>query len=241
MTGRSTVTLGGNHPSSAPGPEGGLQRDPQLEARRQSLLASLRAAVADEAVIEAMSQVPRELFVPPDLWQAAYDDRALPIGHDQTISQPLIIAIMTAALKLRPTDRVLEVGTGSGYQAAVLSLIAGTVITVERVPELALPARQRLTRLGFDNVEVRHSGEELGWPEDAPYDAILVAAAAPRVPRSLVQQLSETGRLVIPVGTASRQSLLLVSVTPEGEETADLGGCQFVPLIGPDAWGESSF
>jgi len=235
------VTIGGNHPRSATGPEGGSRRDPQLEARRQSLLASLRAAVADDAVIEAMAQVPREIFVPPDLRQAAYDDRALPIGYDQTISQPLIIAIMTAALKLRPTDRVLEVGTGSGYQAAVLSLMAGTVITVERVPELSLPARQRLAGLGFDNVEVRQAGDELGWPEDAPYDAILVAAAAPRVPRSLVHQLSNNGRLVIPVGPASRQSLLLVTVTPEGEQTADLGGCQFVPLIGPDAWGESSF
>ena len=235
------MTIGGNHPCSAPGPEGGSRRDPQLEARRHSLLASLRAAVADDAVIEAMAQVPREIFVPPDLRQAAYDDRALPIGYDQTISQPLIIAIMTAALKLRPTDRVLEVGTGSGYQAAVLSLMAGTVITVERVPELALPARQRLAGLGLDNVEVRQAGEELGWPEDAPYDAILVAAAAPRVPRSLVDQLSGNGRLIIPVGSASHQSLLLVTVTPEGEQTADLGGCQFVPLIGPDAWGEPSF
>ena len=235
------MTIGGNHPRSATGPEGGSRRDPQLEARRQSLLASLQAAVADDAVIEAMAQVPREIFVPPDLRQAAYDDRALPIGYDQTISQPLIIAIMTAALKLRPTDRVLEVGTGSGYQAAVLSLMAGTVITVERVPELSLPARRRLAGLGFDNVEVRQAGEELGWPEDAPYDAILVAAATPRGPRSLVQQLSENGRLVIPVGPASHQSLLLVTVTPEGEETVDLGGCQFVPLIGPDAWDERSF
>ena len=235
------MTIGGNHTCSGPGPESGPQRDPQLEAHRQALFASLRAAVADDAVIEAMAQVPREAFVPPDLRHAAYDDRALPIGYDQTISQPLIIAIMTTALKLRPTDRVLEVGTGSGYQAAVLSLLAGTVITVERMQRLTLPARQRLADLGFDNVQVRQAGEELGWPEDAPYDAILVAAAAPRVPHSLVQQLSENGRIVIPVGSASRQSLLLVTVTSEGEETIDLGGCQFVPLIGPDAWDERSF
>ena len=192
-------------------------------------------------MVDAMARVPREAFVPPDLVEAAYDDRALPIGYGQTISQPLIIAIMTAALKLRPTDRVLEVGTGSGYQAAVLSLLAGSVTTVERLPELTEPARRRLSALGFENVKLEQAGEELGWPAGAPYDGILVAAAAPRVPGALVDQLRENGRIVIPVGPATHQSLLVVTRTSEGEETTDLGGCQFVPLIGPDAWDERPF
>ena len=233
------MTANGTHPRSRPEPTGGgFRREPELDARRQSLLASLRTAVTDSAVVDAIAQVPREVFVPPDLREAAYDDRALPIGHGQTISQPLIIAIMTAALKLRPTDRVLEVGTGSGYQAAVLAVLAGNVTTVERLPELADPARSRLAELGFENVTVEQAGEELGWPAGAPYDAILVAAAAPRVPHSLVEQLVEGGRIVIPVGAATHQSLLVVRRTSEGQETTDLGGCQFVPLIGHDAWDE---
>ena len=236
------MTTNGGHPHSGPEPRGGgFRREPELEARRQSLLASLRTAVTDGAVVDVIARVPREIFVPPDLRDAAYDDRALPIGYGQTISQPLIIAIMTAALKLRPTERVLEVGTGSGYQAAVLSLLAGSVITVERLPELTEPTRSRLAALGFENVTVQQAGEDLGWPAGAPYDAILVAAAAPRVPQSLVDQLSENGRLVIPVGPASHQSLLVVTRTPNGEETTNLGGCQFVPLIGPDAWDERPY
>jgi protein-L-isoaspartate(D-aspartate) O-methyltransferase len=211
-----------------------------LEARRQSLLASLRDSVEDEPVIAAISEVPREAFVPSDLRDAAYDNRALPIGHGQTISQPLIIAVMTSALKPRKTDRVLEVGTGSGYQAAILSRLVAHVTTVERVTEFVGTAQARLERLDFENVTVERAGEELGWPHGAPYDGILVAAGAPRVPRQLVNQLAENARLVIPVGPASHQSLLVVTRTRTGELTEDLGGCQFVPLIGPEAWDDQA-
>lgn len=212
------------------------QRDPELEARRQSLLASLRESVQDEAVISAISRVPREAFVPPDLRDAAYDNRALPIGYGQTISQPLIIAVMTAALKPRSTDRILEVGTGSGYQAAILSRLAAHVITVERVPELVETATKRLEILGFNNITVQQADDQLGWEPGAPYDGILVAAGSPRVPQPLVNQLTENARLVIPVGPASHQSLLVITRTRTGQVTRDLGGCQFVPLIGPEAW-----
>ncbi len=213
---------------------------PEHEAARRSLLRTLRRAADDPAVVDAIAAVPRERFVPASRAASAYANIALPIGDGQTISQPLMVALMTSALALRPTDRVLEVGTGSGYQAAVLSLLAAEVVTVERLPSLAESARRRLQELGYANVEVFLAGRELGRPEDGPYDAILVAAGAPEVPKALVEQLAPNGRMAIPIGEIGRQQLVLVTRTPDGQLIEDRGACAFVPLIGQDAWPEGT-
>jgi protein-L-isoaspartate(D-aspartate) O-methyltransferase len=195
--------------------------------------------VRDRAVLEAMRSVPREAFLPPELEEFAYSDTPLPIERGQTISQPYIVALMAAAAELRPGDRVLEVGTGSGYAAAVLGRIAREVYTVERHEELARVAAQRLGELGFANVSVRHGDGTLGWPEHAPYDAIVVAAGGPKVPEALLDQLALGGRLVIPVGEGRQvQQLLRVIRQPDGTlRQEDLGGVRFVPLIGSQGWG----
>jgi protein-L-isoaspartate(D-aspartate) O-methyltransferase len=208
-------------------------------AARESLIAAIRHEIRDERVLAAMSRVPRERFLPPDLHRYAYDDRPLPIGHGQTISQPLMVAIMTEVLHLKGHEKVLELGTGSGYQAAILAELAKQVITVERVAALAESATQRLRELGYHNVAV-HVGREgtLGWPAAAPYDAILVTAGAPRVPEELVRQLSDGGRLVIPVGKRHVQQLLSVRREKEETRVTRHGQCRFVPLIGDDAWPE---
>lgn len=209
-------------------------------AARESLVRSLRYEVHDERTLDAMARVPREHFVPRDLRLTAYDDRPLPIGHGQTISQPLMVAMMTEALHLRGDERVLELGTGSGYQTALLAELAAHVVTVERVPDLAEGARRRLEELGYRNVEVHTATDTLGWPESAPYDAILVTAGAPRVPRPLLEQLTLGGRLVIPVGERRVQQLLHVTKTPSGTTVRKLGDCRFVPLIGRGAWSEET-
>ena len=208
-------------------------------AARESLIAAIRHEIRDGRVLAAMSRVPRERFLPPDLHRYAYDDRPLPIGHGQTISQPLMVAIMTEVLHLKGHEKVLELGTGSGYQAAILAELAKQVITVERVAALAESATQRLRELGYHNVAV-HVGREgtLGWPAAAPYDAILVTAGAPRVPEELVRQLSDGGRLVIPVGKRHVQQLLSVRREKEETRVTRHGQCRFVPLIGDDAWPE---
>jgi protein-L-isoaspartate(D-aspartate) O-methyltransferase len=208
-------------------------------AARESLIAAIRHEIRDERVLAAMSRVPRERFLPPELHRYAYDDRPLPIGHGQTISQPLMVAIMTEVLHLKGHEKVLELGTGSGYQAAILAELAKQVITVERVAALAESAAQHLRELGYHNVAV-HVGREgtLGWPAAAPYDAILVTAGAPRVPEELVRQLSDGGRLVIPVGKRHVQQLLSVRREKEGTRVTRHGQCRFVPLIGDDAWPE---
>jgi protein-L-isoaspartate(D-aspartate) O-methyltransferase len=190
-------------------------------------------------VIEALGSVPRDLFVEGEMRDRAYDDVALSIGEGQTISQPFMVAVMTQALELTGTERVLEVGTGSGYQAAVLAQLCDRVVTVERIPALATVARARLKRLGYRNVEVRLTGPEepLGCAALAPYEAIVVTAAAPHVPQVLLAQLRTGGRVVIPVGDRNEQELLQVIVTPDGDTTSRrLTRCRFVPLIGPDAW-----
>ncbi len=209
-------------------------------AARENLVRSLRYEVHDERTLDAMARVPREHFVPRDLRLIAYDDRPLPIGHGQTISQPLMVAMMTEALHLHGDERVLELGTGSGYQTALLAELAAHVVTVERVPELAEGARRRLEELGYGNVEVHTAADALGWPESAPYDAILVTAGAPRVPRPLLEQLNLGGRLVIPVGERRVQQLLHVTKTPSGTTVRKLGDCRFVPLIGRGAWSEET-
>ena len=208
----------------------------ELQGSRAGLLAELRREIRDERVLEAFASVPREVFMPGDQARMAYANIPLPIGEGQTISQPIMVAIMLEALKLGSDERVLEVGTGSGYQAALLSLLAKEVVTVERLPLLEERARATLARLHYDNVVVLPSGDALGCPELAPYDAIIVAAAAPRVPRPLVEQLKMGGRMLAPVGSLFEQVLVRVIRTPEGATMAELGPCRFVPLIGEEAW-----
>lgn len=183
-----------------------------------------------------MEAVPRELFVPRANRHLSYEDGPLPIGEGQTISQPSIVATMTDALELRKEDSVLEVGTGSGYQSAVLARLVRQVYTVERLPSLMARARQRLLALGCVNVEVLPAGPVLGCPEKAPFDAILVAAASPGLPQVLLEQLAEGGRMVIPAGSHAEQTLMKVVRRGRTYSVTTLGACRFVPLLGPGAW-----
>ncbi|HEU5009326.1 MAG TPA: protein-L-isoaspartate(D-aspartate) O-methyltransferase [Gaiellaceae bacterium] len=197
-----------------------------------------RRGITDERVLVAMDRVPRELFVPASLREHAYEDGALPIGHHQTISQPFVVATICSLLALRGTERVLDVGTGSGYQAAVLAELSADVATIERIPELAAEARARLEEAGYASVDVRVGDGSLGVPERAPYDAIAVAAAAPRVPAALYDQLAEGGRLVLPRGTRWGQELVLVVRTREGPAERSSIPCRFVPLVGDEGFGK---
>ena len=199
-----------------------------------------RRGVRDEAVLRAMAKVPREAFVSPSQARFAYDDSPLPIGAGQTISQPYVVALMVEALGLSADDRALEVGSGSGYAAAVMSRICAQVHGVERHPELVEAARSALDWLGYDNVSLRHADGTLGWPEEAPFDAILVSAGGPTIPAALREQMAVGGRMVIPVGTAERFQHL-VRVTRQREDSwheLDMGEVAFVPLIGEQGWGE---
>ena len=210
---------------------------PEVQQVRQRLMARLRREIGSERVVRAMERVPRTAFVPPLSWHMAYEDIPLSIGHGQTISQPYIVALMTAALDLRKTDRVLEIGTGSGYQAAVLAELAGQVVTVERVGPLTERARIVLEALGYrDRVILHSAGDALGRSEDGPYDAILVTAGAPKVPGQLLRQMAPGGRLVIPVGARTEQELLRVDRTDDAFAFRRLGLCRFVPLLGSGAW-----
>ncbi len=199
-----------------------------------------RRGIHDEAVLAAMGAVPRELFVPPELASEAYDDGPLPIGGGQTISQPWVVAAMIQMIEPQPTDRVLEVGAGSGYAAAVLSRIVAEVVTIERLASLAEAARERITRLGYDNVTVVEGDGSLGHAPRAPYNAILVAAGAPAVPDELCRQLAIGGRLVIPVGQSRLlQELVRVRrIDDSNFETERLEGVRFVPLIGAQGWND---
>ncbi len=212
--------------------------DIDFEAARAELIEHLSTEIKDERVLAAMHSIPRELFVPPGSRHLAYEDSPLPIGYDQTISQPFIIALMTEALELTGEERVLEVGTGSGYQAAILAKLARCVITTERVPALAEAAKHVLDSLGFTNVEVHLAEETLGWQREAPYDAIMVTAGAPRVPTDLLAQLAIRGRLVIPVGSRYIQELYKITKGRKKNIIQNLGGCRFVSLIGKGAWEE---
>jgi protein-L-isoaspartate(D-aspartate) O-methyltransferase len=188
--------------------------------------------IVDERVLAAMERVPRELFVPEEERARAYDDVALPIGHGQTISQPYMVARICEVLALTGDERVLDVGTGSGYQAAVLAQLAGEVFTIERIPELAEQARANLAAAGYEHVHVHVGDGTLGLPEHAPYDAIAVAAAAPGLPQRLYDQLGPRGRLAIPVGGRWGQRLQLVVRSPEGPAVVRSVPCRFVPLVG---------
>ena len=208
------------------------------QTARAGLIKGLEGSIKDKRVLDVMSRIPRELFVPEASRQLAYEDQPLPIGFQQTISQPYIIALMTEALELSPDDVVLEVGTGSGYQAAILAEICRRVVSVERQPGLAAPAKKILSSLGYKNIELHPADETLGWKAGAPYNAIIVTAGAPRVPEELLDQLAVNGRLVIPVGTRYVQELCKVTRRPYKNTVQNLGGCRFVSLIGRSAWKE---
>jgi len=217
-----------------------MKQDNDFESLRASMVDYQLVARGIESpqVLEAMGRVAREQFVPERMRDSAYEDGPLPIGSGQTISQPYIVALMTEALDLQGGERVLDIGTGSGYAAAVLGCIAGEVFSIERIPELADRAAATLASQGFDNVEVRCGDGTMGWPEHQPYDGIIVAAGAPAVPESLKHQLAVGGHLVIPVGSEhGAQSLIRITRLAEDEfRTEDLGGVRFVPLLGEQGW-----
>ena len=219
-----------------------MSQDYYAECRAAMVATQIAArGVTDPAVLTAMQTVPREAFVPVELMEFAYDDLPLPIGEGQTISQPYIVALMTAALLPTPTDRVLEIGTGSGYAAAILHCIVKEVYTVERLETLYRLARRRLRRLGYHHVAVHHGNGTLGWPAHAPYDGIVVTAGGPTIPPALQEQLALGGRLVMPVGAQPTPQRLVrvtrVSATRFQQE--DLGLVCFVPLIGAQGWADA--
>ena len=209
------------------------------EARHQMVEQQLVGrGITDERVLQVMREVPRHQFVPEDLWDMAYRDTPLPIGYGQTISQPYIVAYMTQMLHLTPDDRVLEVGTGSGYQVAILSRLAERVYTIERVKELATKAEQVVKDLGYDNIVFRVGDGGYGWPEAAPFDAIIITAAAPEVPQPLVDQLATGAPLLAPIGPAGYQELIRLTKQDERTQVENLVPVAFVPLVGEHGWRE---
>jgi protein-L-isoaspartate(D-aspartate) O-methyltransferase len=216
-----------------------MKEDQYAQARNEMVNSQLRPrGIRDPRVLAAMRKVPRHRFVPSQLWDQAYNDYPLPIGEDQTISQPYIVALMTEMLEPIEGDRVLEIGAGSAYQAAILAELVAQVFTMDRVGPLAERAQEVLKALGYRNIKVRFGDGTLGWPEEAPFDGIIVTAAAPQVPRPLTEQLGLNGRLVIPVGDRYSQTLTLVRRAKEGLKFEYFGGCRFVPLIGQYGWPE---
>lgn len=223
----------------APTPKDIMTEDQFAAIRDRMVDQQIRArGVVDPRVLQAVRKVPRHLFIPRHLWDQAYNDYPLPIGADQTISQPYIVALMTEILELKATDRVLELGTGSGYQAAILAELAVEVYSIDRMGDLAKRAKSVLDSLGYANVQIRVGDGTLGWPEAAPFDGIIVTAGAPKVPRPLTEQLALGGRLVIPVGDMFSQTLTCVRKTESGLKFEYHGGCRFVRLIGKYGWPE---
>lgn len=210
----------------------------ERESERQTMIAEQlrRRNIRDERVLQVMARVQRHRFVPEALTEQAYSDNALPIAEQQTISQPFIVALTAEALMLQGDERVLEIGTGSGYAAAVLSLLTREVWTIERFRSLAETAAARLHAEGYTNVHVGIGDGTAGWPEHAPYDAIAVAAAGPHIPQSLIEQLAMGGRLVIPVGSREEQQLVRIVRMPDGLRQDRLGPVRFVPLVGQEGW-----
>jgi protein-L-isoaspartate(D-aspartate) O-methyltransferase len=211
-----------------------------FEIARARLIDSLAQEITDKRVLMVMSQVPRHAFVSPELQAYAYEDRPLPIGNDQTISQPFIVALMTQNLDLTGTEKVLELGTGSGYQTAILAQLAQYVVSTERIPILAEKARKTLDILGYKNIEVHVAEKTLGWESGAPYDAIIATAGAPNVPHELLSQLTMGGRIIIPVGSRYNQELVKLTRLKTGNKVEHLGACRFVSLIGKGAWEEEN-
>ena len=194
--------------------------------------------VDDRRVLDAMREIPRHLFIPDEYRDAAYHDRPLPIGGGQTISQPYIVGLMTSLLELKQSDKVLEIGAGSGYQAALLSKLARTVVTIERLPEIAAKAKDVMQRLGITNVKVVVEDGTLGYAPGAPYDGIIITAASPDIPAPLIDQLADTGRLVAPVGSRDLQQLVRIRKQGGRISRETFGGVVFVPLLGCHGWGE---
>jgi len=209
-----------------------------MDQQRQAMIQNqlVQRGITNSAVLQAMATVPRHLFLPEALQPHAYEDRALPIDDGQTISQPFIVALMAETMLLQGTERVLEIGTGSGYSAAILSMLAAEVYSIDRLESLAQSANERLESLGYQNVHVMVSDGTSGLPDYAPYDAICVAAASPWVPLPLRQQLAHGGRLVIPVGGRSEQLLLRLTRRRDAIHTERFGGVRFVPLLGEHSW-----
>lgn len=210
------------------------------EAERMKLVEQLAArGICDARVLQAIAEIPREQFVPAESLESAYDDHALPIGGGQTISQPYMVALMTQELSLHGTEKVLEVGTGSGYQTAVLSKLCRHIVTIERISELSARARNTLACLEISNVEFHIGDGSLGWAAEAPYDRILVTAGSPEIPPELLRQLGPAGRLVIPVGRQSPVKLQTIVNDPvQGRLVIDVCDCSFVPLLGAAGWHE---
>lgn len=209
-----------------------------FEVARAKLINKLASEIKDERVLAAMSRIPRELFVSPKLAHLAYEDEPLTIGFGQTISQPYIVALMTQHLELKGNEKVLELGTGSGYQTAILAELSRLVVTTERLPVLMEKAKKVLDRLGYKNIEMHPAENTLGWKKDAPYDAIIATAGAPKVPQELVDQLAVGGRMVIPAGSRHDQELYKIIKNQSGIKITNLGSCRFVSLIGKNAWAE---
>ena len=214
--------------------------DRYAKQRKKMVDSQIRSrGVRDERVLRAMEKIPRHLFIDEGLIGQAYNDNPLPIGEKQTISQPYIVALMTEALELKGREKVLELGTGSGYEAAILAELADRVFTIERIASLAQKARKLLESLNYYNVVIRVGDGTYGWREESPFDAIAVSAGSPSIPRMLVEQLAIGGRLVIPVGSRYSQSLIKLtrlSENPDDVKREDLGGCRFVNLIGEHGW-----
>lgn len=216
-----------------------MPEDPRTEERLRMVRDQIEArGVEDRRVLDAMRDIPRHLFVPPEFQPAAYHDRPLPIGSGQTISQPYIVGLMTALLDVKQSDRVLEIGTGSGYQAAILSRLARTVVTVERLPEIAAKAKDLMRHLGIFNVNVVVEDGSLGYPPDAPYDRIMITAASPDIPAPLIDQLADEGKLVAPVGSRDLQQLVRITKPGCRISRENFGGVVFVPLLGRHGWQE---
>jgi len=208
----------------------------EYELGRTRLVSLLARDIRDKRTLAAMAKIPRELFVPLELKHLAYKDEPVPIGFNQTISQPYIVALMTEKLELTGDEKILELGTGSGYQTSILAELAKEVHSTERIPELAEKARLLLAALDYKNIHIHLAEETLGWQKDAPYAAIIATAAAPEIPKELIDQLCIGGRLLIPVGGRWSQELLKITRTPAGTNIENLGGCRFVSLIGKGAW-----
>lgn len=216
----------------------GIRGEKEYQILRSRMVREQIAArgITDQRVINAMEKVSRHLFVEEALAATAYGDFSLPIGDGQTISKPYVVALMTEALALEPWHRVLEIGTGSGYQTAILAMLCQQVFSTERIQGLAMKARHLLARLGFYNVVIRHCDGSQGWPEEARFNAIIVTAAAPSIPDPLVNQLAEGGRLVMPVGNDKAQQLTLVQHADHGISETVIADCDFVKLIGSHGW-----
>jgi len=196
----------------------------------------VRRGILDKRVLTAMGNVSREKFVPKDLIDSAYEDSPLSIGEGQTISQPYMVAIMTECLELQGNEKILELGTGSGYQTAILAELAESVISIERIPPLAEQAKQKLDELGYKNIKVICADGTLGYPAEQPYNGIIVTAGAPKIPETLVNQLQVGGKLVIPVGSRFSQTLTVVEKKEKGYKNRAVCGCVFVPLLGQEGW-----